>query len=182
MRFQLTCRPALLGVVVLAFAISAYAQRPAADFGQLGVLVYTGDRVTVTGSSGGVVEGRILDLSPSKLTIKVDGQPRQFLLDDVRTISRQQHASIGKGAAWGFGIGAGLGLWTYASVARCCGGLIFAGTVLTGAMGAGIGAGFAAATMTDHVVFAKPGTGNVKLSAGPIIGRNNAGVMLTAQW
>jgi len=184
MRFQSTWRSALPGTLVLALAASAHAQALATNFDQLSVLVQGGDRLTVTGTSGGVVEGRILDLTSSSLTLKVDGQPRQFLLDDVRTITRPQHASLGKGAAWGFGIGAG---WAFVSLAgsggcSSCGGLITFATLMTGAMGAGIGTGFAAATVRDHVIFSRPGTGNVKLSAGPIVDRNHTGVMLTARW
>jgi hypothetical protein len=184
MRFSSMWRPVLLGAVVSIFAATAHAQGSATNFDQLSVLVQSGDRLTVTGASGGVVEGRVLDLTSSTLTLQVDGQPRQFLLDDVRTISRQQHADVGKGAAWGFGVGAGLALVGYAQTGGCssCGAVIVAGTVMTGAIGAGIGAVFATATVHDHVIFSKPGTANVKLSAGPIVDRNHRGVMLTARW
>jgi hypothetical protein len=125
-------------------------------------------------------------VTSSTLTLKVDGQPRQFLLDDVRTISRQEHANVHKAAAWGFGAGAALGLLglpgTECRIGAGCAATAVSLSLLLGGMGAGIGAGFAAATVHDHVIFSKPGTSNVKLSAGPIVDRNHTGVMLTARW
>jgi hypothetical protein len=184
MRFQSVWRPILLSAAVLALGTHAFAQGIATNFDQLGVLVKGGDSITMTGSSGGVFEGRILDVSPSTLTLDVGGHAREFVLDDVRTISRSQHASLGKGAAWGFGIGAGWALVGLSASGNCnsCGGIITTITLTTGAMGAGIGTGIAAVTVRDHVIFANPSTSSVKWSAGPILGRERAGVKMTVRW
>jgi hypothetical protein len=186
MHVQSLWRLALLGAAALTIAGSAHAQATANDFERLSRLVKDGDRVSVTGSSGGIVEGNILDVRPSALTLKVDGQPREFLLDDVRTISRQQHANIQKGAWWGFGIGVGLGLAglpaTECRLGAECAQVALTMPLMVGGISAAIGAGFAAATTRDRVIFVRSGIGNVKLSAGPIVDRTHTGVRLTARW
>jgi hypothetical protein len=184
MRLQSIWRQALLSGVVLALAAGASAQQPATNFEQLSVLVKDGDRVAVSGTSGGVVEGKILDLSLSTLTLKVDGHPQKFLLDDVRTISRQQHANVHKAAWWGFGIGATVGLLalpaTECRLGPDCARTAAMMSLLNGGIFAGIGAGFAAATVRDKVIFERQS--GVKLSFAPVVGRERAAMLLTARW
>ena len=56
----------------------AQAQDIPSSFDQLRVVVKPGDTVILTGSSGGVMQGRILDLSSATLALQVDGQRREF--------------------------------------------------------------------------------------------------------
>jgi len=186
MHVQSLWRLALLSAAALTVAGSAHAQTTANNFEQLSLLVKSGDRVSVTGSSGGIVEGRILDVRPSAMTLNVNGQPKEFMLDDVRAISRRQHADLGKAAWWGFGIGVGLGLAglpaTECRLGAECAQVALTMPLMVGGISAAIGAGFAAATTRDRVVFVRPGTGNIKLAAEPIVDRTHAGVRLTARW
>lgn len=174
------------GAIALMASI-AHAQDIPTSFDQLRVVVKPGDTVTVTGSSGGVMQGRILDLSSATLGLQVDGQRRDFSPNDVRTISQQRHASLATGAKWGFGIGTGFGLLSLAAATagdRCgygCVPLILIGSAFYGGMGAGIGVGVAATMVRTHVIFAQPDP-FVKLSVSPMVGHDRKGLMLTARW
>jgi hypothetical protein len=175
----------ICGAIALMASI-AHAQDIPTSFDQLRVLVKPGDTVTVTDGSGGVMQGRILDLSSATLGLQVDGQRREFSADDVRTIRQRRHANLATGAKWGFGIGTGFGLFSLAAATRgdrCdgCLPLILIGSAFYGGMGAGIGVGVAAAIVRPHVIFARPDA-SVKLSVSPMVGRERTGIMLTARW
>jgi len=51
-----------------------------------------------------------------------------------------------------------------------------------GGIGAGIGVGIAAATVSQHLIFAKPGWSAGTLTVAPLVDRHRKGVMLTARW
>lgn len=175
-------QPTLLAVVFLAsLGSAAGAQSPATSFGQLRALVKAGDVVTVTDNAGDIVKGRIVDVSPNRLTI-VDGRLRDFAVADVRRIAQQRHASLGKGAAWGAGFGAGMALLmsgydfsSYRAPYAYVIGLKF------GALGAAAGAGLAAATIGEHVIFANPANGT-NLTLTPLVDRERRGVRMSVRF
>ena len=186
MLLQSMRRPDLLGALVLVFAATAaQAQEIASNFDQLRVVVKPGDIVTVRASSGGLMRGRVLDLSSAALGLQVDGQRHELSMDAVSAITQGRHANLESGAKWGFGIGAGLAL-TMAAIAsargRCdCLPLFFIGGAIYGGIGAGIGVGIAATTVHEHMIFANPGA-SAKLNVQPIVRGGRKGLMLTARW
>jgi hypothetical protein len=175
----------MCGAITLMASV-AQAQDTASSFDQLRVLVKPGDTVTVTGNSGGVMQGRIVDLSSQALGLQVDGQRRELFVDDVRTITEQRHANLATGAKWGVGIGAGFGVLTMAAATsgyrcyNCMTWILMSGAVY-GGIGAGIGVGIAATMEHQQVIFAKPGS-SLKLSVAPMVGRDRKGLLLTARW
>jgi hypothetical protein len=101
-------QPTLLPVVFLAFLGSAAgAQSPATSFGQLRALVKAGDVVTVTDNAGDIVKGRIVDVSPNRLTI-VDGRLRDFAVpmsvasrsNATRVLERAQRGALVSARGW----------------------------------------------------------------------------------
>ena len=184
MRIHTIWRPALLGALLFSLATAANAQTSLDTFDDLRTVVKAGDRMTVTGASGGVFDGRLLDLTPTTIALKVDGVRREFAIDDVRSISRRQHANVRKGAWWGFGIGAGLGLLglpaTECRLGPECGTAALRIGAVMGGLGAAIGAGFAASTVTDRVIF-EPRSG-VKISFAPMVERQARGVRMSVRF
>jgi hypothetical protein len=185
MRIHTIVRPALVAAVLVFLATTVNAQAPIDTFDGLQKHVKAGDRITVTGGSGGVFEGRLLDLSISTLTVNVDGMPREFSIDDVRSITRARHADVRKTAWWGFGIGAGLGLIALPA-SECRIGADCAATAarmafVTGGLFAAAGAGFAAATPRNTVIFARAGSG-AKLSLAPVVSRERLGAQVSVRF
>lgn len=82
----------------------------ATSFEQLRVLVGPGAKVTVINSTGDQTTGTISALTTSSLSLGVDGRLRDFGERDVATIRQRRSDSLGNGAKWGLGIGAGVGL------------------------------------------------------------------------
>jgi hypothetical protein len=184
MRIRTIWRPALLGALLFFLATAANAQTPPDTFDGLRSVVKAGDRITVTGASGGVFDGRLLDLTPTTIALDVDDMRREFAIDDVRSISRRQHASVSKAAWWGFGIGAALGglvgLTSDCRLGPDCAGPAAKGGLLLGGIFAGVGAGFAASTVADRVIF-EPRSG-VKVSFAPMVDRQARGVRMSVRF
>ena len=170
-------RVGTLSALLLGVAGLARAQHIASSFDQLQVLVGTGDVITVTGSSGGVMTGRILDLSPSTLRLQVDGQPRDFAADDVRTITQNRHSNLATGAEWGFPVGFVFGMWLNRSLGGDWSASNFIGMSMFGAMGSGVGVALAAATITPHVIFAGPAN-PPKITLVPLVDRDRKGLQV----
>ena len=179
------CRAALVAAALFFLATTAYAQDPSDTFEGLQSVIQAGDHISVTGGSGGLFDGTLLDLSTTTLTLKVDGIPRVFSIDDVRFITRPQHLNVRSGAWWGLGIGAGLGLVglpaTECRIGAGCAGAAVALTGLFGGLGAAIGAASAATTVTDQLIFARRGYG-AKLSFAPLVDRARRGVQMSVKF
>ena len=90
-------------------AAQTFATPPAQTFEGMASFLKPGDRVTVIEKTGTKVTGKIVILSPSSVTLVVDGQPREFGADTVRQVDRWHHSAL-KGFAIGMAVGAGLGV------------------------------------------------------------------------
>ena len=166
--------------LLMAVAPRVQAQEVATSFDQLRVLVKPGDTVTVTDTSGRVISGKIAELSSSSIGILVGGNRSDLVDGDVRTISQRRHGNLATGAKWGFGIGAALGLLGgLGSNCAHCGGLILVSSAAIGGIGSCIGVGISASTTHQHVIYAKPGTGSVKLTVSPLVTRNRQGMIVS---
>jgi hypothetical protein len=115
---------AFVMLTLWASTVSAYAQGDtrtgiAASFEQLQVLVRPGNTVAVTDAAGSQVAGRIQSLTPSVLSLDVDGTARTFGETEVNLIRQRRGDSLANGAWWGFGIGAGLAVAVLAAYTAC---------------------------------------------------------------
>ena len=166
-------------------------ETPPAAFQDLPLLVNQGDRITVTDNTGRELRGRIIDLSPSTLSLLVDGIPRDLGEADVTVIRQRQRDSLKNGALYGFVPGAVIG------------GLFFTGGAseypifamgiasLFGLGGAAVGAGVDALMESPRVIYdasasAQRLTGlpllsrqHRRVSVAPLLSRDRKGVAIS---
>ena len=174
-------RALFAAVAAVLVATSASAEDVATHLEQLRGALNPGEPIIVTAASGSV-RGRVIDISPTSLALAVDGQRREYAQDDVLKITQRRHGNIGKGIAWGAGIGAGLGLFGIfmrggSDCGECLTGLFLAYT----GIGAGIGAGIAASHSSDHLLFMKSNS-SARVAIMPALGVNRNGVSLSVSW
>jgi hypothetical protein len=167
-------------IFAVLLATTAGAQNVAEDFDQLRALVKAGDTVTITTASGGIREGRVLDLSPSALGLSIDGQRLEYSMNEVLTVTRNTHASLGKGAAIGAAAGLGTGFLMIGSGSDCHECLFALIAVTTGAGAAG-GVGLANSMVSRRLIFARFG-GSARWSIAPMIGRDRKGIRASLSW
>ncbi len=147
-------RTFLIAVAAVLLAGCVSAQDAAANFDQLRHALKPAEPIVLTAASGNIVRGRVLDISPSVLTLSVDGQRREYVEDDVLKITQRRHGNIGKGAAIGAAIGAGIGmLGIVASHGSDCGQCLTAYLLAFTGVGAAGGAAVAASSSSDHLLF-----------------------------
>jgi hypothetical protein len=173
----------------LMLAGAAQAQEVAGNFDQLRVVIRRGETIHIKDTDDQEIKGELLDLSPGGIRILTKGMTREFNVSDVDVITASRHGSLATGAKWGFGTGAGFGgLWmlTLMSGAGHCGGecaAYFTTAVLVyGGIGAGIGVGVAAMTTSQHVIFARTGASERKISLAPLVDEHRKGAMVSVSW
>jgi hypothetical protein len=141
-----------------ARADSALSRAPgsppiASSFAELALRVAPGERVDVTTCTGARIQARIVALSPSFLTLRVDGGLRRLSEDEVCLIERRRDDSIWNGIKNGAAIGVLGGLLFGVAVCdRQCvaeGAAVFLGGGM--AVGAGLGAAIDA-NIPDRVI------------------------------
>ena len=152
----------------------ALAQGIAQTLDELRLLTRVGETVAVTDSSGLVTRGRISSLSPAAIGLDVAGQPRTWQDADITRISQRRGDSLGNGALWGLGIGAGLMTVAVAAAGVEDGdeGWAVLAIGFYGGVGAGIGVGIDALIKTTQVIYERPATAtttgqNVPTSPAP---------------
>ena len=179
MQILFATRATLLSAAILSFGTSALGQT-AHSVDELRVLLKRGDQITLTGDPGGLFEGRVLNVSAATLALQVNGILREFSLNEIRSVTRREHASLGKAGGIGFGIGAGATLLWFVRSGGCdfCGQQLTALTIMNGALGAAAGVGIAAATARDHLIFTKINL-NAALSFAPLVDRGKRGVRVS---
>ena len=105
---------AVAAVVVMVTAIgmpsTAWAQTPVTSFDQLGTELKVGQTVSVTDTAGAEQKGKILNLSPTNLTLAVNDARHDFPAASVSTIKKHQRFSLLWGTLIGLGVGAGAGV------------------------------------------------------------------------
>ena len=77
-----------------------------ASFERLGLLLDQGERIRVTDGAGRELRGRLIDLSPSTLSLRVAGVRHDLREAAVAVIRRQRRDRLGNGALVGFLSGA----------------------------------------------------------------------------
>jgi len=179
-------RPVLLAVALVASLVrAAGAQDVATSFEQLRPLLKAGELVTVTDSSGSAVKGRVIDLSPATLKLQSEQASLEFALVDVREISQKRRLKLSTGAAWGFGVAAGVAslrlLPAFNQGCRDCAASMGGAILMTGAMGAAVGAAVAAAVVTTHVVFVNTSS-KPKVTFAPLVDRDRRGAQVSLRF
>jgi hypothetical protein len=174
---------AALAIGLLASASLAYAQPTAHSLEQLQMLVQAGDVVTISDDTRGQVTGRIARLSPSSLTLLIDGEAREFLPGNILSIRQRRSDSLATGAIIGASVGGGLA--SAALLAVPCEGcgwsdpwMPLAVLGLYAAAGAGIGVGIDALIRPTRVIYAPPG-GGPKARVTPLVGHDRKGLALS---
>ena len=101
---------AAVAVIIVMPSPSAAQEPPEtspATFQDLALLVNPGDRIAVTDDTGRVLQGDLVDISPSALSVLVAGT-RDDLQESKYTVTRQRRQdSLKNGALLGFLAGAG---------------------------------------------------------------------------
>ena len=173
---RITCA-ATMALALLICNLTAHAQDTANTFEQLHARLQPGDMVIVTDTEGRDVRGRITMLSPSSLTIDVDGRPADWSEGRVRLIRHRQRDSVVNGALIGVGVGAGVGfgLGIGVAAAELYGGAASQDSdatvvvILGAALGAATGLAIDAARRDDVVVFRAGGATTASLRLMPLV-------------
>ena len=168
---------ALCVVVGLGHVTPAGAQELATSFNQLRVLVKTGDTLTVTDSDGRELRGEVATLSVTSLDMIINGQSRALQESQVLTIRLKRADTLANGAKIGFGIGLAFGVIGGLAISDEFGlGAIPLLALPYGALGAGIGVGVDALSVSTNVIFSQPSGRTVTLKVAPIVGSHATGV------
>ena len=154
------------------------AQNP--SFDRLALRLNQGDQVTVTDSEGRETKGRIVDLSPSTLSLETAGLRRDLTGGDVSVIQRRYHDPLGNGAAIGFVSGvAFLAVLVSAGCSGCATDPeVMPWYALFGGAGAGIGMGFDALYQGSRVVY-RAAPSDRRLAVSPMVSRERQGVSVS---
>ena len=165
---------------VLSTAAHAGAQT-VASFDELPRVLSPGDVVTVVDNSGETHVGRIIDLSPSALSLQTFGVRRDLPAPDVSSIRQRRSDPLGNGTLIGLGVGAIpgalLGAFTYAyegAAGRAVGSMVF-----PLAVGVGVGAGVDALIRNSYVIYERRGAGRKGLTVSPLVSAYRRGVVVS---
>jgi hypothetical protein len=116
--------------------------------------------VTVADAAGSDVSGRIESLTPSVLSLDLNGASRDFNEADVTVIRQRRGDSLANGAWWGFGVGAAIAALAIATCVECFTdepGWMVAAVSIYGAMGTGFGVGIDALIRHEQPIYRRPG-------------------------
>ena len=163
-----------VAAVVLAAATAPMAEaQVAGSFEQLGMLVGIDERITVTDRGGQEVTGRIAFLSPSKLTLLIQGSPYDFDEAEIDAIRHRHSDSPKNGAVIGLLSGIAAGCLTVriaakGHVAHPDIWMTFSGPF--GGVGAMVGAGVDAGIQEQRVIYRPTGSAR-RLTISPMLSR-----------
>lgn len=165
--------------LLCALASNVRAQTPEGSF--TGLAGKIGRSVSVTDGSGRQTKGKLTEVSPSLLALSVVGNRQTFDVATVRTVTARQR-NTGRGARWGFLVGAGLGLYGAINTQECggpdrprCEGMdnplvaaMFVGFM--GGLGAGLGAGVGAMSTRERLIYTAPDApSSIRLTVSAVV-------------
>jgi hypothetical protein len=173
---------AVFFLCAMAASSIAHAQGIATSFNELRLLVRPGDTLAITSTAGPEVTGKLVDLSPGRLVVRVGEGQQEWREGDVVRIRQRRGDSLANGAWWGLGIGAGtalaLGIVAYEMDDEPSAGAVAALTAIYGGMGAGIGAGVDALISKRVVIFERQ-SARTSLVVTPILSPGRKGALLS---
>ena len=166
-------------VLVAATATAPLAEAQSLSFDRLALQLNQGDRITVTGSDGRELQGRIVDLSSSTLSLETAGLRRDLNGGDISVIRRRERDSLKNGAAIGFASGAAImvGLFAHHGELHHAG-FVFFYSSLFGAAGAGIGVGLDALHENSRVIYSTTPS-NRRFAVSPLLSRDSGGLSVS---
>jgi hypothetical protein len=174
----------LAAASLVAVPALAGAQPPASSFEQLAGRLKAGQTVSVTDKAGAEKKGKLLDLSPTALTLTVDGTRHEVPAARISTIKQHQRTSLLKGTLIGLGVGVGMGV--VLGLANC-GNTIYtqgecasANGLAFGAIGSLVGLGVAAIMprKTQTVFQAPAASPGLRVMVGPFVVPQRKGVLV----
>ena len=165
---------------------NAGAQSAASSLGELTQRNVTGRTVYVTDDSGRKVKGKLVDLSPTSLTL-LNGRDRETFEEAKVVQLTELRRETGKRALAGLGIGAMGGAVVALLSCGDCGEyaapLAMAAAALGGGIGAGVGAAVGAARPHEQVLFRAPrATAATRVSVAPIISNRGTGAAVSLRF
>ena len=172
-------RIALVLVAAATTAMASLAEaQPLASFDRLGLRLNQGDFIAVTDRTGRELRGRLIDLSPTTLSLQIDNGLHDLEEAEVSSIRRRHRDSLKNGALAGFFSGAVVvGILT-ADEGSSGGVYKLLAMSLFGAAGAGIGVGFDAWYEQSQIVYtAERSTRRVAVL--PLLSRDRRGLALS---
>jgi hypothetical protein len=155
------------------------------SFDDLRTHVEPGASVLVTDTSGKVTAGTIEDVSPSSLTLLVDGVRRELQETQVKQITHRHGSQAKRGALIGLGTGVGAGLAFVGIAGGCnqdpeCSGTMFAAVLYTAALGTAAGTAIGWSIRKSDVIFLAPLVPeSARLTLSPIASKTRRGVALS---
>jgi hypothetical protein len=173
----------LLLLWIAAAPATAWAQGIAKTLDELRLITRPGDTVTVVDNGGVEVSGRITTLSPASLVLQVNGASREWKDAEIRTIRQRRGDSLGNGAWWGLGIGAGLAGLAVAATGVEDGEAGYAALAVAvyGGLGAAVGVGIDALITRKYVIFERPGT-SARWRLEPVVSPRAQGARLSLRF
>jgi len=171
------CRAPALALIALLATTAPAAAQTAASFEELPSVLRKGDLVTVTDDQGRRLGGRILDLSPSGLSLEYTGARIDLGADQVASIRHRRFDSLQNGTLIGVGIGAIPG-FLLGAAAWESGGFGYAMALGLG-VGGGIGALVDASIRESRVVYRPTGAARQRWAVAPLLSAHRRGVAVS---
>jgi hypothetical protein len=167
----------IFAAAVTAWAVPAsIAAQPAGSWGELTAKVQLDDQLLVKDMKGDVTKGRLLEVTPHALVLKVDGGRQEIQAERIAEIKRRHWDDpVWTGLLVGLGIGipCGIAARSYAENESGSAGVALAAPIL---LGAGIGAGVDALLPARTRIYrVRPLAG---LTVAPIVVAGTRGVVL----
>ena len=165
-------------VLAVATVTASVGEAQSLSFDRLALQLDQGDRITVTDREGRELEGRIVGLSSSTLSLQAGGLRHDLTGGDVSVIRRQARDSLKNGAMIGFLSGAAFAVGLVAGSECSNAGLTLYAASLFGGAGAAIGVGVDALHQGSQVVYsAAPPTRRFAVS--PVVSRGSRGLSVS---
>lgn len=155
------------------------AEASATSFRELPLRLSLGDRITVTDNTGRSLQGSLVDLSPSALSVLADGVQYELQETDVTSIRQRRPDSVKNGAWAGFFVGVAVAAASLKNTeAGHYPGIVLAAAGLYGGAGAGIGALVDLSRTGSQVVYETRGSSR-RVSFAPLLSRDRQGVAVS---
>lgn len=168
------CRALTLALLALLVAAAPASAQTAGTFEELPSLLSQGDVVTVTDDQGRLLAGRILDLTPSGLSLESTGARLSLSADQVESIRHLRFDPLENGTLIGVGIGAIPGFLLGAATRN-----IGPSMVVGLAAGAGIGAAVDAIIRETRVVYRQANASRQEWTVTPLLSAHHRGVAVS---
>ena len=166
-------------VLAPAMVSASLAEAQSVSFDRLALLVNQGDRIMVTDIAGRELRGRIVDLSPSTLSLQTDGLRHDLNGGDISAIRRRERDSLKDGAVLGFLSGAAIAVgFLVQTEARNNSGLVLSFASLAGAAGTAIGVCLDGLHEGSQVIYSAGGS-NRRLAVSPLLSRSRRGLSVS---